>query len=171
MAAGATYSQIQTYTSSGNQNTISFTSIPQTYTDLILVCSNIKHSFAGTGQVYDGFLSFNSDSGTNYSNVLYNATGTAVTAELHSNRGRISTYYPRASANPGHIVANIQNYSNTSTYKPTLIRSNVTDAMVSFAVGNWRSTSAITRVDVTVAGSGDYFIDGSIFTLYGIAAA
>ena len=64
-----------------------------------------------------------------------------------------------------HIIQ-IQNYSNSTTYKTALGRS----AQQSVAtVGLWRSTSAITAVKIYPA-SGN-FDTGSIFTIYGIAAA
>jgi hypothetical protein len=65
------------------------------------------------------------------------------------------------------------NYSNSTTYKTVLGRSNRASSDTAADVGLWRSTSAITRIDLAMGGSfpTNNFASGSTFTLYGIAAA
>jgi hypothetical protein len=67
------------------------------------------------------------------------------------------------------------NYSNTSTYKSFLNRianNNSSFPGVTTSVGLWRSTDAINTLTIAPDTSdGRYFISGSTFTLYGIAAA
>ena len=72
--------------------------------------------------------------------------------------------------NIGNVICHIQNYSNATTYKTTLSRANVADVTVRAIVGLWRSTNAITEIDIISSG-GNNFISGSTFTLYGIKAA
>jgi hypothetical protein len=55
-----TYVALATATATGSQSTITFTSIPQTYTDLVLVCSGNTVNLATA-------LLFNNDNGANYS--------------------------------------------------------------------------------------------------------
>ena len=64
MAAGATYTPIATQTPGSNTASISFSSIPGTYTDLVLVIDN---AFTASGG-YSYSLSFNDDTASNYSN-------------------------------------------------------------------------------------------------------
>jgi hypothetical protein len=63
-------------------------------------------------------------------------------------------------------TVDLMNYSNTTTYKTTVARSNNPARIVDFYINMWRSTSAIS----TVAFTGN-FATGSSFSLYGIKAA
>lgn len=71
----------------------------------------------------------------------------------------------------GSSIIQINNYSNSTTYKTAFMRTNTasTYGTVFAIVGLWRSTAAITSITLTPdAGS---FATGSTFSLYGIAAA
>ena len=141
--------------------------IPQGYTDLVLVAS--LRGTAGAAIK----VQFNGDTGTNYS--LTRLVGTGATAESSRQSNSSSIIYgyngiPTASNEFAAVIMNIQNYSNTTTNKTMLSRFNnansgsgSTDAIV----GLWRNTAAITSVKVE-ANSGNFEI-GSTFTLYGIA--
>ena len=67
-------------------------------------------------------------------------------------------------------IINIQNYSNTTTYKTILGRANNAVTGVTETVGLWRSTSAITSMTLLQSYGSDLFKTGSTFTLYGIKA-
>ena len=64
---------------------------------------------------------------------------------------------------------NINNYSNSTTYKVTLGRNDIPGGVTNATAGIWRSTAAITSVRITAQSS--YFVNGSTATLYGITAA
>jgi hypothetical protein len=69
------------------------------------------------------------------------------------------------------VLLQFMNYSNATTYKTVLSRSNVAaSASVSANVGLWRNTAAITSIKLYVYPSYN-FVAGSTFTLYGIKAA
>jgi hypothetical protein len=65
------------------------------------------------------------------------------------------------------------NYSNATTFKTVLSRGNRASAETAADVNLYRSTSALTRIDLAMGGSfpTNNFATGSTFTLYGIAAA
>jgi hypothetical protein len=63
----------------------------------------------------------------------------------------------------------MNNYSNTTTFKTFLSRTNVASDRVEALVGLWRSTSAITSI--TLYCGSNSFVTGSTFTLYGILKA
>jgi hypothetical protein len=164
MAAGSTYTPISTYTVSGTSTySYTFSSIPQTYTDLVLV-------FAGQGSGGSGTnLRLNSTyTNNNSSTVLY---GNGTTASSSRNTNTYSIYLVSAgdSADRFLTTANIMNYTNTTTYKTVLIRTNLTNT-VEASVGLWRDTSAVNQLIVTIAG-GPYLLAGTTLTLYGIVAA
>jgi hypothetical protein len=66
-------------------------------------------------------------------------------------------------------IHNFMNYSNTTTYKTILSRSNNSAIGTDAVVGLWRSTAAINTIKILPANNA--FEVGSSFTLYGIKAA
>lgn len=161
MAAGVTYTPIASVTSAG-QATVSFTSIPSTYTDLVITVSG-----AYSGTTYADFT-FNSDTASNYSYTrLLAYSGGLLSDRQTGAAGRDGFSLGSTSAT---IVASIQNYSTTTNYKTMLMRENADSSGVGAYAYLWRSTSAITRIDITAKSSGT-FVSGSIVTIYGIAAA
>jgi hypothetical protein len=167
MAAGNTYTPIATTTLGSSASSYTFSSIPSTYTDLVLVATGTNSVGASIN------LTFNSDTGSNYSVTILSGDGGSAQAARYSSQTYIrSTYnegWSSGAANIGNIVFNIQNYSNTTTYKNALVRANKTSGGTGASVGMWRSTSAINSITLT-SGSGTLEV-GCTFTLYGISAA
>ena len=166
MAAGSTYTPIATQTLGSAAASVTFSSISGAYTDLFLVTQT---KFTTNS---DGFiaLQYNSDTATNYSNTYVLGTGSATASGRSSSvsSGRIGNG-SNSSSEFSVTNVSIQNYSNATTYKTAIARSNSTGAYVSSYVSMWRSTSAITSI--TVVCDAVTFATGSTFTLYGIAAA
>lgn len=169
----ATYTPIATVTANGSTSTISFTSISGSYTDLVLVAV-AQSSAATTGSSL--YAQFNSDTGTNYSNTWINGNGSSADSARNSNQNYASigviTGASSGSTNFQTLVCNIQNYSNTTTYKTYLTKGGnaSTGGAVRATVNLWRSTAAINRIDLVCDGVTN-FTAGSTFTLYGIQAA
>jgi hypothetical protein len=163
MAAGSTYVAIATTTLTSNQSDITFSSVSAIYTDLVLIVN-------GFLTVDDNvFLQFNGDTGSNYSMTSLRGDGTSATSATNS--GVTSIYLGGIlTTATGNTICSIQNYSNSTTYKTVLARTNgVTSGATQARAGLWRSTSAITSVKVgTLSGN---FVSGAVFTIYGIAAA
>ena len=155
-----TYEPIATQTLGSAAATVTFSSIPSTYTDLVLV-------YAGTLSADGGFaLRFNSDTGGNYSNTALFGDGSTAGSNTNINDTSMGLGYGGTAQNV--TTMQIQNYSNSTTYKTALSRNNG-GGYVSARVGLWRNTAAITTVAVlTYSGN---FATGSTFTLYGIKAA
>jgi len=176
MAAGSTYTPIATTTLASNQGTVTFSSIPTTYTDLRLI---IKGGFVDNGFIFGIRVGNGSvDSGTNYSFTWMRGNGTSATS------GRYSGMTLGAACEEGKddlnniCIVDFMNYSNTSTYKTWVTRKgnagNTTDSTVNL----WRSTSAINTIAIAESGAGgtgsfNYgnMLAGTTFTLYGIQAA
>lgn len=166
-----TYVPIATTTLGSATNTVTFNSIVGTYTDLILVINSGSTSTGGQCK-----LTFNNDTGSNYSLTFLEGQNGSAPDTVTSARSTgvaniaISGFNVGPGGLPNTWIAQIQNYSNSTTYKTLLARSgNVrTDGYqaVTAVVGLWRSTSAITRVDATHSSAN--FPTGSVFTLYGI---
>jgi hypothetical protein len=165
MAAGSTYTPIATTTLGSSTNSFTFSSIAGTYTDLVVVQSGTTTN--GTGIR----LRFNGDTGANYSNTILFGTGATAGSVRDSSITSMRMTYEASgqTTDAGVRIANIQNYSNSTTYKTVLIRSSRASSGVDAIVGLWRNTAAITSV--TVFGSDFDLASGTTLTLYGIAAA
>ncbi len=175
MAAGNTYESIATQTLGSAAASVTFSSIPATYTDLILVVSGLSDNSAN---IYEAmYMQVNSDTGSNYSNTsLYgdgsSATSGRATSATSVEITRLNSTFSSNTA-PGTEIVHLQNYSNATTYKTFLGRtSNIPNGNlnVGAVVGLWRSTAAITSIKVGPV-VGTNFVAGSTFSLYGIKAA
>jgi hypothetical protein len=165
-----TYEPIQTQTLGSNTTTVSFTSIPSTYTDLVLVCVPAAQDADFNAMI----MRFNSDSSALYSYTFLRGNGTSATSSRSSGDTRIyiSEFALSNVVGDQNIIVQIQNYANTSTNKTLLARSNRASSSLEATVGLYRSTSAISRIDLeTSAGATNQIKSGSTFTLYGIKSA
>jgi hypothetical protein len=161
-----TYEPIATQTLGSAASSVTFSSIPSTYTDLILVCS-IKIAASATAYT---LLNFNSDTGTNYSSTMLYGNGSAA----GSNQETSTVYMYLAEtafqdSTFSTVIAQIMNYSNATTNKTVLSRANNSSRGTEASVGLWRSTAAINTILVRT--NANNFDTGSTFTLYGIKAA
>lgn len=167
MPLPSTMTPIGTVTSASDFSSAVFVAIPQGYTDLYLVMF-ARGTDANTG-TNNAILRYNSDSGTNYSYVQLTGNGTTASSTRSSANTKLDVFMPRGNETSNAInIIHIMNYSNSTVYKSTLWRANM--VLSSYGTeanaGLWRSTSAITRIDVT-----GNFKANSMFTLYGIKAA
>lgn len=162
MAAGSTYTPIATTTLGSAQSSISFSSISGSYTDLILITTG------ACSAVGDVSIRFNSDSGSNYSFTYIYGNGSSALSGRGSNT--TSGIAGGTDTSPVANICHIQNYSNTTTYKTSLSRSNRPTTGTMAFVNLWRNTSAINAITI-LADSGVTFSTGFTATLYGIAAA
>jgi hypothetical protein len=170
MAAGSTYTKIATNTLGSAAASVTFSSIPSTYTDLVLV-ANLGKSITGSAVEFR----FNSDGGSNYSMTELYGNGTSALSARVSNQtyGHVAYSVVPGSGITSNFVLNIMNYANTTTNKTAISRNNSLDTTYSGAaaiVNLWRSTTAINSITFTSSG-GATFTTGSTFNLYGIAAA
>ena len=164
MAAGVTYTPIASTVLSSSQPGVTFSSISASYTDLVLVCDG-----AATGQAnYE--LRFNSDTASNYSRTFLTGNSGGASSNSAASQtfircdfgGNLETTFGQG------VVIDIMNYSNTSVNKTIISRSGGTSG-VGGSVGMWRSTAAISTIDVIATGVN--YISGSTFCLYGIVRA
>lgn len=162
MAAGSAYTPIATTTLGSAAASYTFSSIPSTYTDLVVI-------FSGKQGTSTDFFSIqvNGDTGSNYSLTDLYGTGASAGSFRASNVTKIGRL---PVVNDSMAKINIMNYSNTTTYKTILSRGDSAADSTHAVVGLWRSTAAINSVTL-VFDSGGTFATGSTFTLYGIAAA
>lgn len=162
-----TYEPIATQNGTGSSATVTFSSIPSTYTDIVLVANPVF-----TVNAANINIRINGDTGTNYSDTYINGNGTTAASARDTNQTLIyfsGTSTGVTTANRDNGIAHFMNYSNTTTYKTVLIRYNQAGQIVVGEVGLWRNTAAITSISL-IATTGN-LDTASTFTLYGIKAA
>ena len=166
------FESIATVTASGSSATLSFTSIPGTYTHLQLrgIAANTT---AGTGFNSVG-LTFNSDSSSSYTrHLLY---GTGASAYAYGATTNTVWYiggndFPRAGYTSifGAQIVDILDYANTNKYKTCRAISGVDvngAGEADFSSSVWIKTTAITSIELT-SSSGN-FASGTTYALYGL---
>jgi hypothetical protein len=165
-----TYEKISSTTLGTASATITLGSIPATYTDLKLV---VVASTTGTSD-YNVQLRFNGDSGSNYSRTGYDIGSANGYAFRNTGATFIDWVYAHG-LNPtlSFFTYDIFSYAGNK-FKPVLVNSshNTTSSTatgLSRISGAWRSTSAITTLELSVPST--TFAIGSTATLYGIKAA
>ena len=172
MPAGSTYTPIATTTLGSASNTVTFSSIPSTYTDLIIVTD------AGASVIAEVDLRVGNssvDTGSNYSKTTLSGGGSSAISVRNSNqtywRPNYNSVYDTANGKSVHIFQ-FMNYANTNVFKTMLYRGNSATYGVDASVCLWRSTSAINVITLYASvPSVRNFLTGSTFTLYGIASA
>ena len=155
---------------SGGSATISFSSIPATYKHLQLRCLARTDRAATEDQLR---ITLNSDTGSTYSDHNISgdgasATSSAATSGTYMFLGRSAAASASASMF-GVTVIDILDYADTNKYKTVRSLSGVDlngSGKVSLLSGSWRSTSAVTSIEVTIIGSS--IVQYSHFALYGI---
>ena len=160
-----TYEPIASTTLVSTAATVAFNAISGAYTDLILVLNGGN----ATGNYATAFR-FNGDTGSNYSVTRLYGNGTSANSDRASNQSYIYLLAAGQNNLNGVQIINIQNYSNSTTYKTTLSRSNTAGGTVGAEVGLWRSTAAITSI-VLAPEFTQNWLSGTTFTLYGILKA
>lgn len=168
-----TYIPINSQVLGSTQATVVFNTIPQIYTDLVLVVDGFTtHDDDGAR----GYIQFNSDTGipgTNYSDVYIGSTATTKQTNKDVNAAYIAyTVLGNNSSRPSFAEINIMNYRNTSSWGLVLCKSGKYVESGNFGnrftAGTWRNTAAIT--DITLRCDTAYAA-GTTFSLYGIASA
>ena len=166
----STYTPIATQTLGSAAASVTFNSISGAYTDLIIV-SNLAVATAGTSLN----IRFNGDSGNNYSytNLYGDGSAAASVRGTNATKGYVAWYVSPNTSIEMVAITQVMNYSNSTTNKTTLSRSNRASANnfpgAEAVVSLWRNTSAITSI-VIAADSGN-ISTGSTFTLYGVKSA
>lgn len=164
MPLPSTMTPIATQTLTAGAATITFSSIPQGYTDLVFVTSGASQP-AGGGSVV---LRFNGDTASNYSYLYMFGSGSGSgSSGVFTNVGGVLVN--RHNTTDGSGWTSISNYSNTSVNKTVISRGGGNNIAI-MLTGMWRNTAAITSIACSME-SGPGFATGFTATLYGIKAA
>jgi len=144
-------------------STISWTDIPQTYTDLVIMINAAKIA----SPAVDLLARFNNDSGSNYSYNVFGTNGTSTPTA--SQAASVSALYGGGFyTQQGLTRLDINSYSNTTLYKTMTSRMGTTENFIEIWNATWRNVAAINRIDI-ISSNGAFTV-GSKFTMFGIRA-
>lgn len=162
---------------SGSPSTLTFSSIPGTYTDLLLVVTG--RDTKATASDLNMFIRFNSDTtAANYSTERAIVQSGSVTAggPASTTSGAVCGFIPGTSADAnavGSMKLLIPLYAGTAFYKHGLFESSETYGTGAtptqfYGTGaiRWASTAAINQIVLTAGGTA--FLDGTTATLYAL---
>jgi len=170
----STYSFISSVTVGTATSTITLSSIPQTYTDIVLRVSSRQ---TGTSDVQDSInVGINgSPSGSSNSVTMLRSNGATVTSNRESSQPQWNMDQgSTAGGNLANTFANDELYIANYTSNQNKVASgfighedNATTAFLRASAFLWRETTAISSLVLKLA-SGQNFAVGSSFYLYGI---
>jgi hypothetical protein len=170
-----TYEKIASYTVTGAETTITFTTIPATYTDLVAVGKVFTTSTGDEPRLRVGTGSV--DSGSNYYQSRMRVVGQNNVTTQHVAGNALSYWYTLGNvggttSNPFTFVANYFSYTNDKR-KIYMIKAGFVNDGNEYesyqATGMWTGTGAIDRIQFALRDN--TWSSGSIVTLYGILKA
>jgi hypothetical protein len=157
-----TYVALDTKTIAVATNTVTFDLTGITgYRDLVLVTSGTVNSSSYFT------LRFNSDTGSNYSETSISGDGS--TSGAYRNINQTYMLIGGIRTTPTIITTHIMSYSNSTTNKSVISRSDNAAVEAAATMGLWRNSSAITSIECGTGGANTFSV-GTTFSLYGIAA-
>ena len=149
-----TYDLIASNVLSSSASSVTFSSIPATYRDLVLVCNTLGAA---------GFIQINSDTGSNYPAVVMYGNGTTAASYTET-----PAFFNFSESN-GLGRVQFFDYSATDKHKSILVRNDKAADFAYASTVRWANTSAITSIYIYNRFSVN-FSAGSTFYLYGIAS-
>jgi len=169
-----TYTQIGTavVVGSGGAATIDFSSIPSTYTDLVLKVS-LRGPTGYASDTMDTYLRFNGTT-TNYSDRLLYGTGSAIASLSETPTGinfRVVGQNSTTSTfgNAEIYIANYAGSTNKSVSIDAVTENNATSVLTQIEAGLWSNTAAINQITLVPFTTG--FAQYSSAYLYGVSNA
>ena len=161
MPLPSTMTPIATNTLTTTTASVTFSNLPQNYTDLIVVMNSSQ-------TIYTNFnVRINGDTGNNYSDTAFRGNGSTATSGRNTSQPYF--WFAAISSTWSTVILNFMNYSSSSVFKTVLQRASDASQTADATIGLWRSTAAVTSISIFPnAGS---FNTGSTFTIYGVKAA
>lgn len=149
-----TYDLIASNVLSSSASSVTFSSIPATYRDLIVVVTS-----TGAGS---GTMRFNGDTGSNYSTVAMYGDGSSAFSMSGTGTDFIFANMSEVSVS----ITQIMDYSATDKHKTVLGRYGRASGQVWARATRWANTAAINQITMTHGTFGA----GATFYLYGIVS-
>jgi hypothetical protein len=170
-STSSSYESIASASGTGSSGTITFSSIPATYTHL-QIRVNARSTETGTPSI-SAFSRANGDTGSNYTRHAIEGDGTSVGLTGLANQTSLMLLRVSADGATGNVmgtgIIDILDYSSTSkfkTFRSIAGTDNNGDGIIKLHSGLWRDTSAINTLTIFL--SSNNWTTSSTFALYGI---
>lgn len=167
-----TYQLIGSTTLSASALTVTFSSIPATFTDLVLRASYRIDAAGAYGN--NPHLVLNSDTSGNYSGVFMQGNGTTASASTSNGSSNLEMQSADSAGNTANTFTiqevNFYNYTYSGGKSISQFKSSENDSAgneMHVYASYWAGTAAISTIVADVTGSIN-FVTGSTFWLYGI---
>jgi hypothetical protein len=159
-----TYTALATVTLTSSASSVTFSSIPATYRDLVVVVLALGST------TIEGRFRFNGDTGNNYNFVNMAGDGTNTSSANQANRasGVVSSLAKATTTARLQMSLSIQDYSATDKHKTVISRADAAGTGTEAFTNRWANTAAITSVQI-LTDTGNW-ASGSTFALYGVIA-
>lgn len=155
-----TYELIASSVLSSSTLSVTFSSIPQTYRDLVLVIDGTANSSEFVGIYCNGVITTNNDP-------MVSMAGNGSSAS--SSTSTAYTFY--ASTSRFNVIIQIMDYSATDRHKVIITRGNAASDRVTATASRVIQTAAISTIKINDSyWSGLNFLSGTTFYLYGIVS-
>ena len=161
------YTAIASQTLGSSASSVTFSSIPGTFRDLVLVVN----AWATSGSNQET-LRFNSNS-SGYNMVTMRGDGSATSSFSYANQAKlyVDGNNNSISTSNDHVsIVQILDYAQTDKHKSVLWRSDTASISTVATAGRWANTAAITSLEIGIEGGGGNFAAGSTFSLFGVSA-
>ena len=171
---GGSYESIATATGTGSSGTITFSSIPSTYSSLQI---RVMTRSSSTGRNIQ--VRFNSDTGANYAEHNLRGNGSTAAASGSASTTSIESGWIATSADATNVMGvsliDVHDYASTTKNKTLRAMSGLdnngatTNERIYLYSGLWMNTAAINSISI-ISNSGNW-TTSSVFSLYGIKGA
>ena len=156
-----TYTPLANITLGSSASSVTFSSIPATYRDLVYVISGQLVSASPTNTL----LRFNGDSGNNYTRVYVFSNSSSPSSAVETGISGANPWFATNEISNG--IGTIMDYSATDKHKTMLARYNGVSSGILMSATRWANTAAITSMAFSNTNN---FAAGTTFSIYGIAS-
>jgi hypothetical protein len=154
-----TYTPLATVTLGASASSVTFSSIPATYRDLILVASGTATSNGAL------LLRYNGDTGSNYSRVGMAGNGSSAASFSGTDTSVGLTLWQTTQ---GNIKIQVMDYSATDKHTTGLSNGGLAGAEAVAIAHRWANTAAVTSI--TILHNSFQMAAGTTLSLYGVIA-
>jgi hypothetical protein len=151
-----TYTPLATVTLGSTAASVTFSSIPATYRDLIVVVNGTTTASVGVTFRHNG-----DTTDANYTSVNMTGNGSTATSTTATNANMMSMFTTQTQG-----IVQFLDYSATDKHKTGLSRGDNAGNNTRAFARRWSNTAAITSIEI----AGGTFNSGSTFSLYGVIA-
>jgi hypothetical protein len=160
------YVALANITLGSSASSVTFSSIPATFRDLVVVTSTFQINASDQNSHYR----VNGDSSAIYNLVYMDTYGGSPSSGVSANQTNALWEYHQniSSTTPFTTIVQFIDYSATNKHKTQLHRFGAASPTVGAYATRWANTAAITSIAIT--GTSGNYQAGSTFALYGIAS-